>query len=108
MLFEYVHNLGWPVKKLYFLDIGAWELEPRSLDTSAFKTEFLCCGTKMLYRVDSKIFPLLSLFICARCFNPFDEGQYDINWAGPITLREDQVTPVSVKMCSTTVLKESQ
>ncbi|CAH3196467.1 unnamed protein product [Porites evermanni] len=49
----------------------------------------------MLSRVDSKIFPLLSLFICARCFNPFDEGQYDINWAGPTTLREDQVTPVS-------------
>ncbi|KAM7448219.1 Endoplasmic reticulum lectin 1 [Porites harrisoni] len=47
----------------------------------------------MLSRVDSKIFPLLSLFICARCFNPFDEGQYDINWAGPITLREDQVAP---------------
>ena len=57
----------------------------------------------MLPRVDSKIFPLLSLFICARCFNPFDEGQYDINWAGPITLREDQVAPVSVKMCSTRV-----
>ena len=96
------------MKKLYFLGIGAWELEPRSLDTSAFKTEFLCCGTKMLSGVDSKIFPLLSLFICARCFNPFDEGQYDINWAGPITLREDQVAPVSVKMCSTTVLKHSQ
>ena len=47
--------------------------------------------------IDSRIFPLLSLFICARCFNPFDDGQYDINWGGPVTLSEGQVTPVSMK-----------
>ena len=47
--------------------------------------------------IDSKIFPLLSLFICARCFNPFDDGQYDINWGGPVTLSEGQVSPVSTK-----------
>ncbi|RMX53217.1 hypothetical protein pdam_00016521 [Pocillopora damicornis] len=28
----------------------------------------------------------------ASCFNPFDEGQYDINWGGPVSLREGQVT----------------
>ncbi|KAJ7321731.1 Endoplasmic reticulum lectin 1 [Desmophyllum pertusum] len=46
-----------------------------------------------MWHLDPKIFHLLSLFICARCFNPFDDGQYDINWGGPVTLREGQVTP---------------
>lgn len=61
----------------------------------------------MLSGVDSKIFPLLSLFICARCFNPFDEGQYDINWAGPITLREDQVAPVSENVLNYRIERQS-
>lgn len=48
--------------------------------------------------IDSKLFPLVSLFICARCFNPLEDGQYDINWGGPIVLGEDQVAPVSMKI----------
>ncbi|XP_068744176.1 endoplasmic reticulum lectin 1-like [Montipora capricornis] len=47
----------------------------------------------MRLSVDSKIFPLLSLFICARSFNPFDDGQYDISWRGPVKLNEGQVSP---------------
>ena len=49
-----------------------------------------------MWRVDPKIFHFVSLFICVRCFNPFDDGQYDIDWGGPVTLREGQVTPVSL------------
>ncbi|KAL9958141.1 hypothetical protein ACROYT_G035114 [Oculina patagonica] len=43
--------------------------------------------------LDPKIFLVVSLFNCVRCFNPFDDGQYDIDWGGPVTLREGQVTP---------------
>lgn len=46
--------------------------------------------------LDSKIFHFISLFICVRCFNPFDDRQYDIDWGGPVSLREGQVTPVSL------------
>lgn len=46
-----------------------------------------------MWRLDAKIFHFVSLFICVRCFNPFDDGQYDIDWGGPVTLREGQVTP---------------
>ena len=49
-----------------------------------------------MWRLDPKIFHFVSLFICVRCFNPFDDGQYDIDWGGPVTLREGQVTPVSL------------
>lgn len=48
-----------------------------------------------MWHLDPKIFHFVSLFICVRCFNPFDDGQYDIDWGGPVTLREGQVTPVS-------------
>ena len=50
---------------------------------------------RKMRHLDPKIFHFLSLFICVRCFNPFDDGQYDIDWGGPVTLREGQVTPVS-------------
>lgn len=59
-------------------------------------------GSKKMWHLDPKIFHFVSLFICAKCFNPFDDGQYDIDWGGPVTLREGQVTPVSLKLkCST-------
>ena len=59
---------------------------------------------KMWRFIDAKIFHFVSLFICVRCFNPFDDGQYDIDWGGPVTLREGQVTPVSEhEKCSTTL-----
>lgn len=48
-----------------------------------------------MWRLHPKIFHFVSLFISVRCFNPFDDGQYDIDWGGPVTLREGQVTPVS-------------
>ncbi|XP_044165025.1 endoplasmic reticulum lectin 1-like isoform X2 [Acropora millepora] len=41
----------------------------------------------------SKILSLFSLFMCVRCFNPFDDGQYDINWGGPLTMNSGQVSP---------------
>ncbi|KAK2547710.1 hypothetical protein P5673_032228 [Acropora cervicornis] len=41
----------------------------------------------------SKILSLFSLFMCVRCFNPFDDGQYDISWGGPLTMNSGQVSP---------------
>ena len=49
----------------------------------------------MRQRTQTSVISLVFLFICVRCFNPFDEGQYDINWGGPVSLREGQVTTVS-------------
>ncbi|XP_027060593.1 endoplasmic reticulum lectin 1-like [Pocillopora damicornis] len=46
----------------------------------------------MRQRTQTSVISLVFLFICVRCFNPFDEGQYDINWGGPVSLREGQVT----------------
>ena len=41
---------------------------------------------------------LLSLVLGVASFEPFnDKVRFDINWAGPVTLREGQVTQVSFK-----------
>ena len=78
----------------------AWVLECHLVDTLR---QNINLHSKM-WRLDAKIFHFVSLFVWVRCFNPFDDGQYDIDWGGPVTLREGQVTPVSGhEKCSTTL-----
>ena len=82
-----------------------WDLGTRASlgrHVAAHAKNLSCSLAVMRLFIDLKIFLLLSLFtICIRCFNPLDDGQYDINWGGPVTHGEGQVSPVSMEMCST-------
>ena len=41
------------------------------------------------------LFILITSTVCVTCFEPFDDKiRFDVNWAGPVSLREGQLTMV--------------
>lgn len=46
-------------------------------------------------KLTALLFILITSTVCVTCFEPFDDKiRFDVNWAGPVSLREGQLTMV--------------